>query len=135
VNGTNKSYQFKDNSAELQSRSIVYYRLKQFDIDGKTTYSKTLAVRLQAKADVVMQASPNPFVENLNIRFNSSENGNAEIRITNVAGQTLLSKQSTISKGYNNMQVDNLNRLAPGMYIASLIMNGIVIDNQRVIKN
>lgn len=135
VNGTGKSYQYKDNSTELQTRSIVYYRLKQFDIDGKATYSKVLAVRLQAKAGVIMQVSPNPFIENLNIRFTSAETGVAQIRITNIAGQTMLSKQSTISKGYNNIQLDGLSSLASGMYVAQLIMNGTVIDNQRVIKN
>jgi hypothetical protein len=135
VNGTNKSYQFKDNSAELQGRSMVYYRLKQFDIDGKFTYSKVLPVRLQAKANTLMQVSPNPFIENLNVRFSSTENGVAQIRIINATGQTLLSKQSTISKGYNNIQIDGLSGLATGMYVAQLIMNGTVIDNQRVIKN
>lgn len=135
VNNTDKRYQFKDNSGELQGRSIVYYRLKQFDIDGKATYSKVLVVRLQAKANVIMQVSPNPFVEHLNVRFTSAESGTAQIRIMNVAGQTLLSKQSTISKGYNNIQIDDLNKLASGMYVAQLMMNGMVIDNQRVIKN
>ncbi|MEO6252133.1 MAG: hypothetical protein ABIO79_02475, partial [Ferruginibacter sp.] len=75
VNGANKSYQFKDNSSSLQGRSIVYYRLKQFDIDGKFTYSKTLVVRLQPTTDVLMQVSPNPFIENLNVRFTSTETG------------------------------------------------------------
>ena len=135
VNGTGKSYQFKDNSPELQNRSIVYYRLKQFDIDGRVTYSKVLVVRLQVKADVTMQISPNPFIENLNVRFTSTESGVAQIRITNITGQTLLSKQSTINKGYNTIQVDGLSGLATGMYVAQLIMNGTVIDNQRVIKN
>ncbi len=135
VNGTGKSYQFKDNAAELQGKTIVYYRLKQIDIDGKATYSKVLAVRMQAKAGVTMQASPNPFVENLNVRFNATETGMAQIRIVNSYGQTLLSKQSPISKGYNNVQVDGLNGLAAGMYIAQLVLNGTVIDNQRVIKN
>ncbi|HMI78047.1 MAG TPA: T9SS type A sorting domain-containing protein [Ferruginibacter sp.] len=135
VNGANKSYQFKDNSSELQGRSIVYYRLKQFDIDGKFTYSKVLAVRLQPKANTVMQVSPNPFIENLNVRFTSTETGVAQIRIINATGQTLLSKQTTISKGYNNIQIDALSGLATGMYVAQLVMNGTVIDNQRVIKN
>lgn len=135
ANGTGKSYQFKDNAAELQGKTIAYYRLKQIDIDGKATYSKVLAVRMQAKAGVTMQASPNPFVENLNIRFNATETGIAQIRILNSYGQTLLSKQSPISKGYNNVQVDGLNGLAAGMYIAQLVLNGTVIDNQRVVKN
>lgn len=135
VDGTGKRYQYKDNSDELAGWSIVYYRLKQFDIDGKTTYSKVLAVRLQAKANTLMQVSPNPFIENLNVRFTSTESGVAQIRITNITGQTLLSKQSTINKGYNTIQVDGLSGLATGMYVAQLIMNGTVIDNQRVIKN
>jgi len=135
INGTNKSYQFKDNSNELVGRSVVYYRLKQFDIDGKFTYSKVIAVRLQAKADVVMQVSPNPFSENLNVRFSSAESGAAQIRIVNSTGQTMLSKQALISKGYNNIQVEGLSGLATGMYVAQLIMNGTIIDNQRVIKN
>ncbi len=135
VNGTDKSYQFKDNSAELQGRSIVYYRLKQIDIDGKATYSKVLAVRLQSKSDMAMQVSPNPFVEQVNLRFTATENGTARIRIMNVTGQTMLNKQSTISTGYNNIQVDGLAGLATGMYVVQLVLNGIVIDNQKLIKN
>ena len=126
---------FKDNSTELQYRSIVYYRLKQIDIDGKATISNVLAVRLQAKADAVLQVSPNPFMENLTARFNAVESGIAIIRISNAAGQIILSKQVTISKGYNNIQIEGLNGLATGMYVARLSINGAFIDNQRIIKN
>jgi hypothetical protein len=135
VSGANKSYQYKDNSIELHGRSIVYYRLKQYDIDGKFTYSKVIAVKLQAKEGVVMQVSPNPFVGQVNIRYSSTESGMAQIRIMNMEGQTMLSKQATISKGYNNIQVADLQRLATGMYVAQLSMNGVVIDHQKLIKN
>lgn len=135
VSGANKSYQYKDNSNELQGRSVVYYRLKQFDIDGKFTYSKVIAVRLLANADVLMQVSPNPFIENLNVRFSSTQSGTAQIRISNAAGQIVLSKQALISKGYNNIQVEGLNSLGTGMYVAQLVVNGTVINNQRVIKS
>ncbi len=135
TNGSGKSYQFKDNSAQLKGRSMVYYRLKQVDIDGKVTYSKVLAVRLQAKSDVTMQVSPNPFVEDITIRFASTENATAQIRITNLAGQTMLSKQSTITKGYNNIKIESLSGLAAGMYMVQLTMNGTVINNQKLIKN
>lgn len=131
-----KTYMYKDNSQELQGQTVAYYRLKQVDIDGKISYSKVLAVRLQAnKTDVSMQVSPNPFVENLTVRFTATEKANAEIRIINAAGQVMLSKQSTISKGYNNFQVDGLSRLSTGLYVAQLIVNGTVIDSQKVIKN
>ena len=135
TNGSGKSYQFKDNSAQLKGRSMVYYRLKQVDIDGKVTYSKILAVRLQAKSDVTMQVSPNPFTEDVTIRFTATENGTAIMRITNLAGQTMLSKQSTITKGYNNIKIESLSGLAAGMYMVQLTMNGTVINNQKLIKN
>ncbi len=135
TNGSGKSYQFKDNSAQLKGRSMVYYRLKQVDIDGKATYSKILAVRLQAKSDVAMQVSPNPFTEDVTIRFAATENGTAQMRITNLSGQTMLSKQSTITKGYNNIKIESLSALAAGMYMVQLTLNGTVINNQKLIKN
>lgn len=135
TNGSGKSYQFKDNSAQLKGRSMVYYRLKQVDIDGKATYSKVLAVRLQAKSDVAMQVSPNPFTEDVTIRFTATENGTAQMRITNLAGQTMLSKQSTITKGYNNIKMESLSGLAAGMYMVQLTLNGTLINNQKLIKN
>jgi|GEM_PF-1933606 len=135
ANGSKKSYQFKDNATELQSKSGVYYRLKQIDNDGKSTYTNTLVVKLQSKSGVIMQTSPNPFTENLNLSFSATTNGNAEISITSITGQKIVTKQSTISKGYNNLQVNGLANLAPGMYTVQLIMNGTVISNQKIIKN
>ncbi|MEO6539243.1 MAG: T9SS type A sorting domain-containing protein, partial [Ferruginibacter sp.] len=73
--------------------------------------------------------------ENLNVRFNSSENGEAEIRITNTSGQKIISKHSTVNKGNSNMQVNGLGMIPKGLYIAQLIVNGIVVDNQKVIRN
>lgn len=134
TNGTGKSYMAKDQSSELKSKQVVYYRLKQVDNDGKITYSKVLAVRLQSKADVVMQVSPNPFAKNLNISFNATESGVAQIRLINTTGQTLLSKQSTISKGHNSIQLDGLTTLSSGIYVAQLIFNGILLDKQQLVK-
>lgn len=135
VNG-NRTYRFKDNAAALQGKTVVYYRLKQVDANGKFTYSNTLAVRLQPiNSDVAIQVAPNPFAEKLYVRFTAAENGTADIRINSIAGQTVVSKQSIISKGYNNLQVDGLTKLAPGMYVAIVMMNGAVIGSQKVIRN
>jgi hypothetical protein len=132
----NKTYRFKDNSEAIKGKTVVYYRLKQVDVDGKATYSTIIAVRLQAaNSDVEMVASPNPFTEKLYVRFTATENGTADMQITNLVGQTVVSKQAIISKGYNNLQVDGLSRLAPGMYVIKLIMNGSVIGSQKIIKN
>ncbi len=133
--GSQKNYQFKDNATELQSKKIAYYRLRQVDNDGKSNYSTTLAVKLQVQAGVIMQTSPNPFTENLTIRFAAAVNGVAEIQLVNFNGQKVITKQSTISKGYNTLQINGLNKLAPGIYAAQLIVDGVVTGAQKIIKN
>ena len=133
--GSDKKYMYKDNTPELKDKLVVYYRLRQINMDGKSTYSNVLAVRLQNKSGVEMQVSPNPFVENLNIRFNSVINGFAEMRIMNISGQKIYSKHITIYKGYYNIQVNDLSKNPPGLYLAQLIIDGTIIDTQKIIRN
>lgn len=135
TNGTAKSYRFKDNAAELQGKTIAYYRLKQVDNNARYTYSIVLPVRLQAKNNIDVQVSPNPFVNKLVVSFESAANGTADLKILNFAGQSVIVKQSAVSKGYNNIQVDNLTNLASGMYTILVYMNGSLIGSQKLIKN
>jgi hypothetical protein len=126
-----KTYRFKDYVA---GATAVYYRLKQVDNDGKFSYSNVLAVRFKA-ADVTMQVSPNPFVENLNVRFAATSYAAAEVQIISANGQKVMVQQTTVTKGYNTVQVNGLSKLAPGMYVAQLIINGTVTATQKIIKN
>lgn len=130
-----KSYVYNDNSAELADVNVVYYRLKQVDMDGRFSYSNILAVRMQAVSGVKMQVSPNPFVENLNVRFASNESGVAQVQLLTINGQKVQVQQATIGKGTNTIQVQGISRLNAGMYIAQLVVNGVVVDNQKIIKN
>jgi hypothetical protein len=134
ANGTAKSYESKDNVSLLQDKAVLYYRLKQVSKDGSFTYSNIISVRFKNVSDVVMQVSPNPFVERFTARFNSNEKANAEIKITTINGKTVAVKQSNITKGFNNVQLDGLASLPAGVYVASLVVNGKVIDNQTIIK-
>jgi trimeric autotransporter adhesin len=136
ITGNKKSYQLIDNAAELKSKTVAYYRLKQTDNNGKVNYTNRIAVKLQLqKNDVAIQTSPNPFIENLNVSFSAAEKGIAEIIILNSNGQKIIFKQTTISKGYNSLQVNGLNNLSFGMYIAQVKINGVLVGVQKVIKN
>lgn len=136
VYGSSKTYLYKDNGVELASKSVAYYRLKQIDLNGRVTYSNVLTVRLQSKtSDVKMQVSPNPFVENLNLQFTSTEKANAQVQIIAIGGQKVVTQQASISKGYNTIQVQGLSKLVPGVYMAQLIVNGVITDTQKIIKN
>ena len=133
--GTGKSYQFKENAGEVRNGKTVYYRLKQFDTDGHVNYSTILAVKLDSKeVSNKMQVFPNPLGKSLSVHLNNDITGNTEIRIVDLAGKTWLSKQSNNTKGNTIMQVEGLEKLTPGMYIAQLIVNGAIVENQKLVK-
>lgn len=135
VEGNKSTYRFNENTANFKNSSIVYYRLKQIDKDGNSSYSKTLAVQLRVREGMVLQVSPNPFIYKIDVRFEAKEGGNSEIRVINLAGQTVISKQSVISKGFNNLALNDLSKLSKGMYIVQVMVNGVVNDSQKIVKN
>lgn len=135
VEGNKSTYRFNENTANFKNTNIVYYRLKQIDKDGNSSYSKTLAVQLRAKEGMVLQVSPNPFIYKIDVRFEAKESGNSEIRVINLAGQTIISKQTVISKGFNNLALNDLIKLSKGMYIVQVMVNGVINDSQKIIKN
>lgn len=137
VTSENKTYHYKDNSAELQGHTYVYYRLKQFDINGNYSYSVVLAVKFHSLPNdkAVMTVSPNPVVEKITVRFNALNHGVAEMKVLNISGQTIVVKKSNIIKGYNNLNIDGFTKFNAGAYIIQLSMNGELIQSQRIIKN
>ncbi len=132
---TGKAYMFKDNSSALADVSVVYYRLKQIDLDGRYTYTNILVVRLQASNAVKMQVMPNPVTENLTVRFTAEEKTTAQIQIINMEGRVVLTQNLSASIGSNNVQLIGISKLTPGAYVVRLYTNGTVAATQKIIKN
>jgi len=103
---TTTRYGFTD---EVPLRGENYYRLRQVDVDGRFTYSKTVLLDFSGMG---LHISPNPahgmvnlFVNNMNEAFN--------VRIVDVNGRTVLELQT--APGTANIPVD-VSRLAKGIY-------------------
>ncbi len=134
ANGTKRSYSLKDSDPALQQNTLAYYRLKQVDVNGSFSYSNILVVRFKNISDVTMQVSPNPFVESITARFNSDVKGFATMQISNLSGQTVINKNITINKGFNNLPIEGLSILPGGVYLANLVVNGKLIATQKIVK-
>ena len=133
-NDANKEYAFKDNSKLLENKEVVYYRLKQYDNDGKFNFGSLLALNLKSNNKGSIQLSPNPFVDNFSVKFVGVENATAEILIANALGKSVLNKRVGVMKGYNNIQVDGLSSLPSGTYLATVVVNGKVVGSQKIAK-
>lgn len=88
-NGTTtktQSYSFDDNNP---NRGVSYYRLKQWDENGRFEYSKTIAVT--QKGSTKLNAYPNPVTDVLTIETSLT----GEYQIINLLGQVVLRGQTT----------------------------------------
>ena len=129
-----KQYSFKDASPELLSHAVIYYRIKQVDANGKSTYSVVKVVKATTITKAFVQVSPNPYMDKLNVNFVSDASGNAEVRLISASGNLVKITSSAITKGYNNVQLQDLNSQAPGLYIANIVINGKVAASVKVVK-
>ncbi|WP_051359659.1 T9SS type A sorting domain-containing protein [Adhaeribacter aquaticus] len=84
-----QTYHFTDRAVQDQ---MYYYRLKQEDIDGKTAYSKVIAVKA-GKVSSYAKFYPNPASSSLNIDLSSFAAGNYLIKVASLTG-TILKNQS-----------------------------------------
>ncbi|MEO6637261.1 MAG: T9SS type A sorting domain-containing protein [Ginsengibacter sp.] len=131
---TQSKYSFDDKAKNISSHKVVYYRLKQIDFDGKITYTEIKMVRFGSDAKTTVQVFPNPYMEKINVNFTNEEDGKAELRLINGKGQIVVASKSLVVKGYNKLQLTNLSTQVAGLYIVDVIVNGKLIDTQKVIK-
>lgn len=105
---------------------VSYYRLKQTDFDGKTSYSNIEAVNYN---NFGINIYPNPANEYLNIELSSIENGElVTFSIIDVAGKIVLK---------NNLNKSNkidISFLAKGVYHAQISSNTIKYSQKIVIQ-
>ena len=120
------NYRINDNAAELAGRAIAYYRVKQIAVNGTITYSNVMVVNLNTEKSGIVKT-------NTAIRFSASQNGNAVIKVKSITGQTAATINSIIEKGTNTVELNKLNNLAKGIYVTEVSVNGVVIDNQKII--
>ena len=112
-----------DNAAELAGKAIAYYRVKTIAANGTESYSNTMVVSLNGTETASVK-------NNNTISFTAAQNGNAIITVKNITGNTASVKTATIAKGANTIE---LNSLAKGIYTATIAVNGVTVDTQKVI--
>lgn len=111
---------------------IVYYRLKQVDIDGRASISKVVPIKLNKNIGKFI-VSPNPFRKNVNINIEWDKNETTVVKVFSVTGTEVVSKSVSMVKGFNYVSLDELSKVPAGNYIIEFnTANGKLI--KQVIK-
>ncbi len=128
------SYQFIDNISDLQlPTSIIYYRLKQTDIDGNFDYSNTIPIVLNKTNDAIL-ISPNPFTNNFELQLPSNFNNDAvTIDIKDLQGRSVFTQTYSIQKDQSKILVET-NTLNSGIYFVNFTTKEGVSKYRKLVK-
>jgi uncharacterized repeat protein (TIGR01451 family) len=135
-NGTTsltKNYSFTDPLVNITSK-ILYYRLKDIDMDGKGAYSQVIALRTDGSMIMTtMSVYPNPFTSNFKLQVNSLQEEASTVRLINMSGQQVLRRDVKLQAGDNIIIVKDLESIAPGIYVMEF-RTGNDIMTQKILK-
>ena len=128
---TNQYYTFTDNIASV-TKTIIYYRLRQVELDSKMDFSATRIIRTSKETSTAtILTYPNPAVSEVRITIPQNWQGKqVNYEIVNVSGQTV--KRTTVGNS-SQTEVIALNSLNSGYYLVKVSCNGETAQ-QKIIK-
>ncbi len=128
--GTTVEPQYYYHIDEMPLAGKSYYRLKQVDFDGTSSYSDIKVIENNNYSDVSI--FPNPVKASFTLEINTPRDENLSIEIFDVAGHRLHFENQMVQEGNNQLSFDS-QHLAHGIYFMK-IYNGKDIQTIRFLK-
>lgn len=132
----NGSYNYTDPGITNLGVSILYYRIKQVDIDGKISYSDTRNLRLDVK-DNQISIYPNPVKDGfyVGIPFANPDKRIVTLKLIAADGSVVRSKAITTAQAANYYFSIADMTLAAGNYNLQIIFEDKLMDNKKLFIN
>jgi hypothetical protein len=119
------AYQYLDANVEaLANNGTAYYRLVQFDRDGKSATSGTVSVDFSARKIGGLTSYPNPFSTDVNLSVDANEAGKLQMQVADLQGKVVFTKYTDVIKGNNTIGISEMSTLTNGIYIITTSLNG-----------
>jgi hypothetical protein len=127
-----KTYTFTDNTTTSFDK-ILYYRIKQYDIDGKHLFSKIATIK-RNKSKTRFTLFPNPVVSTLSANIKSLSNQNVVWQILDLKGSRLLAGKTNLQIGNNAVNITEVDKLHKGAYTIKIVFENGEILSEKFIK-
>jgi hypothetical protein len=112
--GNRANYSFADITAPA---GTSYYRLKMIDHDGKFSYSNMVVISSTQGGDfTISNVVPNPFIEKIGVTITLNKAEALQLQLIDFSGRLCSTKNIEGKKGNNLIEINNLGKLAQGMY-------------------
>lgn len=110
-----REYSFTDHIQTREDK--FYYRLKQIDHDGKSTYSNIVEVKLRDWEDIeLISQYPNPVEDQLHLDIFAKKPGKATLTMVNTLGQTVHADEWEMGIGGEHKLETELSGVDEGLY-------------------
>ena len=114
-----RSYNFIDDNS---SHGKLYYRLRQIDFDGSSSYSKIIQVNVNSPNGYVLnQNFPNPFNPSTKINFISGKPSHIKLEIFDLLGQSVAVLADNFYQHGNHEIIWNASGLSSGIYFVRML--------------
>ncbi len=125
VSTSKMAYSFVDKlGRNVVHKNDLYYRLKQVNLDKKSSVSKILVVRVFNKRSLRMvSVTPNPVKNDISVNVQLNEDSYVVMKIVNTEGNEMMRKSQRVDEGQNSFVMDGSNKLTPGMYFLEVTVN------------
>lgn len=127
------TYNYTDAGIDILNAPVVYYRLKQLDINGKISYSDVRILRLDVKGNQI-SIFPNPVKEGfyVSIPFVNPDNRKVNLKLIAANGQVIATKNITTAQAANYYFGIKDMALASGQYNLQIIFEDKIMDTKKL---
>ena len=97
---------------------VSFYRLRQVDTDGRTSFSPVVAVENTARNGATLY--PNPATTEVNLRFAEALRGPVDIRVMDAAGRVVWQERREATAGERELRIPTAQLPATGLYMVQV---------------
>lgn len=115
---------------------LAYYRLKQTDYDGKSSYSHLRAVEFISEDLLSFEVIPNPAgQEDVFLNFSGSAYSKINVDVYDITGKKMFSKEIVLpNSGKVSLLINNNVILTSGIYLIKAVNDDNIITKKMIIK-
>ena len=99
-NSNGQKYSYPDKDAGMMNASVLYYRLKMYDLNGSFSYSNIVSINIDPSA--LVNVYPNPVHSVIMAKVSLKKADNLNIQVTDMRGQSVY----MLNNGVNILQMD-----------------------------
>jgi hypothetical protein len=127
---------FRDNVRPATARkNDFYYRLKQVDANGQSSYSKLLIARIYNSPSLTaLSVTPDPDMNDILVNAQLRQRSFIVIKLADENGNEVMRKSAFGDNGFNTFKLDDTSKLKPGTYSLEVIINSNERMNMKLVK-